>query len=149
MQSRLHLPKLDPAPKTILDHLIHHFPQIPAQTWRERAARGRITIDDGTVVTADSPYRHGVTVFYSREVPDEPSSDVNETILYQDVNILVADKPHGMVVTPSGASQANLKVRANDATDIVSVAGQLGLDDELAILGGQLPAGDLAVAQAA
>src|SRR3954467_2014332 len=102
MLSRLHLPKLDTAPGTILEYLIVHFPHIPAQTWRERVANGKITLDGGAPVTVDSPYRHGVTVLYSKEVAQEPAADVEETILFQDTNILVADKPRGMVVTPSG-----------------------------------------------
>ena len=102
MKSRLHLPKLDSPPKTILDYLIAHFPQIPADAWHERAERGLLAIDDGSPVTADSSYRYGITVFYSKEVLNEPPAVESETILYQDTNILVADKPHGMVVTPSG-----------------------------------------------
>ena len=102
MLSRLHLPKLAPAPKTVLEYLISHFPHIPAQTWRERIANGKVTLDDGSKLTQDFPYRHGVTVMYSREIAREPEADVEATILFRDANILVADKPHGMVVTPSG-----------------------------------------------
>src|SRR4051812_17538727 len=102
MLSRLHLPKLDTAPKTILEYLIAHFPHIPAETWRERVANGKVTLDDGAPVTIHSPYRHGVTVQYSREIAQEPAAQVGETVIFQDENILVADKPHGMVVTPSG-----------------------------------------------
>jgi tRNA pseudouridine32 synthase/23S rRNA pseudouridine746 synthase len=102
MLSRLHLPKLAPSPKTVLEYLIAHFPHIPAQTWRERVANGKVTLDDGTTLAIESPYCHGMTVLYSREIEQEPAADVAETILFQDTNILVADKPHGMVVTPSG-----------------------------------------------
>ena len=102
MQSRLHLPKLAPTPKTVLEYLIAHFPHIPAQTWHERVAKGKVTLDDGTILAIESPYCHGITVLYSREIAQEPAADVEETVLFLDANILVADKPHGMVVTPSG-----------------------------------------------
>jgi tRNA pseudouridine32 synthase / 23S rRNA pseudouridine746 synthase len=102
MKSRLHLPKLEPAPGTILEYLVAHFPHIPAQTWLERINNGKIELDDGSVLTAESPYRHGATVLYSREVAMEPESDETVEILYQGADILVADKPRGIVVTPSG-----------------------------------------------
>ena len=123
MKSRLHLPKLDPQPETILDYLIAHFPQIAANTWRERIARGLISVDDiegnGTILTAESPYRHGITVLYLKEVPDEPAADEAETILHRDENILVADKPHGMIVTPAGDHvERSLLVRLQSATGL-------------------------------
>jgi tRNA pseudouridine32 synthase/23S rRNA pseudouridine746 synthase len=102
MKSRIYLPKLAPAPATILDYLIAHFPHVPAGAWRERMAEGKIAIANGSTVNADSPYRHGVTILYFREVPDEPRSPVEESVLFQNEHILVVDKPHGMVVTPSG-----------------------------------------------
>lgn len=133
MLSRLHLPKLEPAPKTILDHLVAHFPHIDAQTWRERVAAGKIALDDGTVLTADSPYRHGVTVLYSREVALEPATDALETILYQDGNILVADKPHGMVVTPAGDHvERSLLIRLQKQTGLSGLAPAHRLDRETA-----------------
>ncbi|HLQ79225.1 MAG TPA: pseudouridine synthase [Terriglobia bacterium] len=102
MKSRLHLPKLDSPPDTILDYLIAHFPQIPADVWHERAERGLLAIDDGSPVTLNSSYRHGITVLYSKQVRNEPPAGEVETIVFQDDHILVADKPHGMVVTPAG-----------------------------------------------
>src|SRR6185295_14641911 len=133
MLSRLHLPKLEPAPGTILEHLIAHFPHIDAQTWRERVAAGKITLEDGAVLTADSPYRHGVTVLYSREVAMEPLASGEETVLYQDENILVADKPHGMVVTPSGDHvQRSLLARLQTRSGIKTLAPMHRLDRETA-----------------
>ena len=64
--------------------------------------RGLVTKDGGTAVKADAPYRHGQTIYYFREVRSEPESPVSETILFQDAQILVVDKPHGMRVTPAG-----------------------------------------------
>jgi tRNA pseudouridine32 synthase/23S rRNA pseudouridine746 synthase len=133
MLSRLHLPKLDTAPKTVLDYLVAHFPHIPAQTWHERIANGKVTLDDGSTLTADSPYRHGVTVLYSREVAQEPAADVEETILFQDANILVADKPHGMVVTPSGDHvERSLLARLQNRSGLQNLAPVHRLDRETA-----------------
>jgi tRNA pseudouridine32 synthase/23S rRNA pseudouridine746 synthase len=133
MLSRLHLPKLDPAPKTILEYLIAHFPHIPAQTWHERVANGKVRLDDGSTLTTESPYRHGVTVLYSREIAQEPAADVEETILFQDTNILAADKPHGMVVTPSGDHvERSLLARLQNRTGLEKLAPVHRLDRETA-----------------
>jgi len=70
------------------------FPHIPVSTWRDRMARGLVTSSDGAVLREASPYRHGMTVLYAKEVPSEPAPLEVETILYQDDEILVADKPH-------------------------------------------------------
>lgn len=100
-RSRLYLRKLESPPATILEHLIAHFPKISAQTWRDRIARGMVTTN-GTPVEESSPYRHGLTLEYEREMPEEPAALASESIVYQDDEILVADKPHGMPVTPAG-----------------------------------------------
>src|SRR5262245_5716482 len=100
--SRLYLPKFDSAPPTIFEYLLARFPQINATIWRDRLSRGLITLSDGTAVYEDSPYRHGATVFYRKEVPSEPAALEDPLIVYRDDEILVADKPHGMPATPSG-----------------------------------------------
>lgn len=78
------------------------FPHIPSSVWRDRMSRGLVTTSTGQVLREDSPYSHGLTVFYMKEVPGEPACVDVETIVYQDDEILVADKPHGMPVTPAG-----------------------------------------------
>src|SRR6185295_3389504 len=100
MDSRLYLPKLQglqEPPLTILDYLVLRFPHIDAQSWWDRAARGLIRFEDGTVLTRDTPYSHGRTVYYAREVFDEPGVEESEIVIFRDENILVADKPRGMV----------------------------------------------------
>lgn len=131
--SRLYLPKLKVPPATIFAHLVAHFPHISPDTWRSRVARGLITLDDGTKVREDSPYRHGVTVFYRKEVLSEPSPIHDEVILYRNENILVADKPHGMVVTPVGGHvERSLLVRLQRSTGLDTLAPMHRLDRETA-----------------
>lgn len=101
-RSRIFLPKLESPPPTVAEHLALLFPRISRGTWRDRMARGMVTTNEGMRIREDSPYIHGITVFYIKEVPSEPAPLETETILYQDEEILVADKPHGMAVTPSG-----------------------------------------------
>jgi tRNA pseudouridine32 synthase/23S rRNA pseudouridine746 synthase len=131
--SRLYLPKLESPPATVLDHLIAHFPQIPAEVWRSRVARGLIQLSDGTVVMENSAYRYGVHVLYPREVPAEPNALEDEQIIYQDEEILVADKPHGMPVTPAGPYlERALVTRLQRRTGIDTLAPMHRLDRDTA-----------------
>jgi len=99
--SRLQLP---PGPwTTVLDALIARFPQIDAATWRDRIARGRVLDANGDAVTPATPYRVGAEIGYYREVADEPVIDAAERILHVDDHLVVADKPHGLPVAPTGA----------------------------------------------
>ena len=131
--SRLYLPKLESPPATILDYLIARFPRMRAETWRERVARGVVTFDGGGAVTAESAYRYGITILYRREVPSEPEPDEEETILYRDDRILVADKPHGMVVSPAGDHlERTLLVRLQRQTGLADLAPMHRLDRDTA-----------------
>ena len=96
-------------------------------------ARGLITTSDGQVLNESSPYSHGLTVFYVKEVPGEPDCEEVETIVYQDEEILVADKPHGMTVTPAGNHIARSLVnRLQNRTGIRHLAPLHRLDRDTA-----------------
>jgi len=96
-------------------------------------ARGLVTSCDGAVLREDSPYRHGMTVLYAKEVPSEPAPLEVETILYQDDEILVADKPHGMTVTPGGQHVARaLLNRLHEQTGIADLVPLHRLDRDTA-----------------
>src|SRR5678815_3424558 len=133
VRSRVYLPKLEPQPATLLEHLALRFPQIPVSTWRDRMARGLVTTADGTILHEDSPYRHGISVFYLKEVPSDPPPAETETILYRDDEILVADKPHGMTVTPAGSHVArSLLNRLQEQTRIDTLVPLHRLDRDTA-----------------
>jgi len=65
-------------------------------------ARGLVTTSTGVILGEDSPYSYGLTILYLKEIPEEPDAQETETVIYQNDEILVADKPHGMPVTPAG-----------------------------------------------
>jgi tRNA pseudouridine32 synthase / 23S rRNA pseudouridine746 synthase len=118
---------------TVLEHLIVRFPQITAATWKDRMARGLVTTSEGSILREDSPYRAGTMVFYVKEVPSEPAPLELETILYQDDEILVADKPHGMPVTPVGNHVArSLLNRLQEETGIGDLVPLHRLDKDTA-----------------
>src|SRR5215831_7740871 len=131
--SRLYLPKLESPPATILEHLLAHFPQVHPCTWRARISRGLVRLSDGTTLRKDSPYRHGLTVFYRKEVPSEPDPVEEPLIIYRDEEILMADKPHGMPVTPSGEHvERSLLVRLQRLTDLPDLDPAHRLDRDTA-----------------
>jgi tRNA pseudouridine32 synthase / 23S rRNA pseudouridine746 synthase len=131
--SRLYLPKLEPSPATILEHLLARFPQVHPTIWRARISRGLVTLSDGATLREDSPYRHGITVFYRKEVPSEPASMEEALVIYRDENILVVDKPHGMPVTPAGEHfERSLLVHLQKSTGLADLAPMHRLDRETA-----------------
>jgi tRNA pseudouridine32 synthase/23S rRNA pseudouridine746 synthase len=98
--SRLQLP---PGPwATVLDCLCARFPAIPREAWIDRFARGRVLDAAGTPLALDAPYRLGAEVRYFREVVDEPAIPFAESVLHADADLVVADKPHFLPVTPAG-----------------------------------------------
>ena len=133
MKSRLYLPKLESPPRTILEYLAACFPHIPEVEWQDRVRRGQVHLADGTVLMEDAPYTHGVTLHYSRHVAQEPEPDEEPAIVFQDENILVADKPHGMVVTPAGNHfSRSLLVRLERCTGLDGLAPLHRLDRDTA-----------------
>ena len=132
-RSRLYLPKLDSPPATILDHLIAHFPNVAAGIWRDRVRQGRVTLESGTPLGESHPYQHGITIYYERETAAEPPAPESETVLYQDDEILVADKPHGMPVTPAGDYvERSLLFRLQKSTGLTGLSPIHRLDRETA-----------------
>jgi tRNA pseudouridine32 synthase/23S rRNA pseudouridine746 synthase len=100
--SSIYCEPLDPAPHTILEYLERRFPHISAAEWRARVERGSVTFADGERVEPATPYRAGATVRYYREVAHEPVIPFAEEIIFHNDDILIADKPHFIPVTPSG-----------------------------------------------
>ena len=131
--SRLYLPKLESPPLTILEYLFARFPRIDPSIWRERVSRGVVTLSDGTTVSEDSPYRHGIFVFYRKEVPSEPAPAEEPLIIHRDEDILIVDKPHGMPVTPVGQYvERSLLACLQRTTGLDTLAPMHRLDSETA-----------------
>ena len=58
--------------------------------------------DAGQPVAVDAPIRTGQVLHYYRDIADEAVIPFDETILFQDDWLVVADKPHFLPVTPTG-----------------------------------------------
>ncbi|MGB0943359.1 MAG: pseudouridine synthase [Marinomonas sp.] len=100
--SKLSLPQVNPGVTTVLEYLIIKFPFIDAAIWRQRMLDGKVHWHDGSLITAESAFLPQQRVYYYREVENEPQIPFEETILFQDQEILVAYKPHFLPVTPGG-----------------------------------------------
>jgi tRNA pseudouridine32 synthase / 23S rRNA pseudouridine746 synthase len=101
--SQAYLPKMEKAPESILQHLIERFPRVGSEVWKSRVKEGAVFFDDGSPISESTPYQPGKTVLYFREVAEEPLIPFQEKIVFQNEHFLVADKPHFIPVTPSGA----------------------------------------------
>ena len=110
--------------QTLLDFLEARFPSIPRPVWADRLARGMVAVD-GAIVGGDAPYVAGALLAYRREVADEPRIPFEETIVYCDQDIVVADKPHFLPVMPAG--------RHVEETLSVRLARRLGNPDLVAL----------------
>ena len=98
--SRKRLPEGDW--KTVLEFLSEEFARVGAQAWRERMERGLVLDEAGRRVGPESAYRAGACVYYYREPEAESVIPFDERVIHADEQILVADKPHFLPVTPAG-----------------------------------------------
>lgn len=99
--SRVYLPAKSEY-RTLLDFFVGTFTHIPVDEWCSRFAAGLIMTPEGDVVQASDPYIPNSHLMYFRRLAREPDIPFQETILFQNDNLLVADKPHFLPVTPSG-----------------------------------------------
>jgi tRNA pseudouridine32 synthase/23S rRNA pseudouridine746 synthase len=87
---------------TITDFLVERFPAISRDVWLERMAQQLVVDEFGDLVTPERPYPGHMRIYYYRAVDSEARIPFDETVLYQDAHLVVADKPHFLPVTPSG-----------------------------------------------
>ncbi len=118
---------------TITDFLVERFPAIARDVWVQRMQDELVTDEFGEAVTPGRPYRGHMRVYYYRALGDEPRVPFEETVLYQDEHLVVADKPHFLPVTPSGHYlQETLLVRLKNRLGIDSLVPIHRIDRETA-----------------
>ena len=102
------------------DFLAERFPALTKNEWHQRIIEGGVLDSNGEPLLPDSTYRPGQTLYYYRHIANETPIPFQETVLYQDEWIVVADKPHFLPVTPSG--------RYLQETLLVRLRRKLGID---------------------
>lgn len=86
----------------MLDFFVERFPAISAEVWQQRMAQGLVVDEFGIEVTPERAYQAHLRVYYYRAVNAEPRIPFEESVLFQDEHLVVADKPHFLPVVPSG-----------------------------------------------
>ncbi|MBU3594882.1 pseudouridine synthase [Polynucleobacter sp. 86C-FISCH] len=99
--SRVYLPA-DQAHPNLLTFFVKQFPHIAEEEWASRFSEGLILDQEGHALSANDQYLPNTHLIYFRRLEREPEIPFQESVLYQDEHILVADKPHFLPVTPSG-----------------------------------------------
>jgi len=100
--SRVSLPRTAKPYPAILDFLVQRFPAVGQSVWEQRILQGKVLDEQGEPITGETPYVPQKRLFYFREVANEPLIPLQEKILWQNDELLVACKPPFLPVTPSG-----------------------------------------------
>jgi tRNA pseudouridine32 synthase / 23S rRNA pseudouridine746 synthase len=98
--SQVHCPEGEWA--TVHAFLCERFTFVNAQEWALRFESRSILNAAGEPITLEAQYAAKQVVFYFRTIANEPHLPYEETVLYQDDSLVVADKPHFLPVIPSG-----------------------------------------------
>jgi tRNA pseudouridine32 synthase/23S rRNA pseudouridine746 synthase len=112
---------LPPGPwHRVLDYLVYKLPAVSQTEWTQRMNRGDVLDEQGNRLSANSPYKAHSKVYYYRRLDQEVPIPFEESVLFQDDYLVVADKPHFLPVTPSG--------RYVQETLLVRLKRKLGID---------------------
>ena len=106
--------------RTTLEFLSEYFPAISREEWIDRVARGDVTDEVGARIAPETTFTPHQKIFYYRSVANEPRIPFDETVIFQDDFIVVADKPHFLPVVPAG--------RFVQETVLVRLKRKLGID---------------------
>jgi tRNA pseudouridine32 synthase/23S rRNA pseudouridine746 synthase len=117
----------------LLDFLAERLSVVDRDAWAGRLARGDVLDDAGRPLLPDAPFLPGARIHYYRHLDDEPTIPFEESVLFQDEHLLVADKPHFLPVTPGGRYvQQSLLVRLKRRTSIETLSPIHRIDRETA-----------------
>lgn len=96
--------------------LVAHFPDYSRAQWQEQISAGQVLVN-GKPAKAGNKLKAGDAVTVMPPESDEPEpliepQDIPLTVLYEDEDIAVIDKPAGMVVHPGVAQESGTLVHA-------------------------------------
>lgn len=95
--------------------------------------RGDVIDAQGIAVSPSQAYQPNIKIYYYRSLPSEPRIPFEETVVYQDEYLVVADKPHFLPVIPAGRYlQETLLVRLKQKLGIDTLAPVHRIDRETA-----------------
>ncbi len=118
---------------TLLDFLAERTPAVSRDTWQDRMQAGEVINAQGQPVPPDAPYQAHTKLYYWRHQPFEHVVPFEESIVFQDDHLLVADKPHFLPITPTGRHvQQTLLVRLKKRLGIDTLVPMHRIDRETA-----------------
>jgi tRNA pseudouridine32 synthase/23S rRNA pseudouridine746 synthase len=118
---------------SLLPFLLAQFPNVAESVWVERMLRGEVVNQRGEVQLPQAAFKTGDCIYYYREVDQEVSIPFQASILFQDNDLLVVDKPHFLPVIPTGKFvRETLLVRLKQVTGIEDLVPLHRLDRETA-----------------
>jgi tRNA pseudouridine32 synthase / 23S rRNA pseudouridine746 synthase len=117
----------------IIDFLVERFHAIPRAEWLSRMQQNCVMDEYGAAIHFDRPYQAYLKIYYYRSLENETPIPFEETILFQDEHLIIADKPHFLPVMPAGKYlQETLLVRLKQKTGIDSLVPMHRIDRETA-----------------
>ncbi|MGH8049503.1 MAG: pseudouridine synthase [Arenimonas sp.] len=117
----------------VIDFLMERFNAIPRDEWQSRMQHGLVMDENGQAVLPDRQHQAHLKIYYYRSLENETPIPFVEKILFQDENIIVADKPHFLPVMPAGNYlQETLLVRLKRKTGIETLIPMHRIDRETA-----------------
>ncbi|MDP5226592.1 MULTISPECIES: RluA family pseudouridine synthase [Arthrobacter] len=126
--TRLRLPHDGPW-ETALDYMLHRWGHVDPQGILDRFDAGEIVGEGGAPLTRATPLSEHVFIWYYRTLPAEERLPVELSILHQDENLLVVDKPHFLPTTPGGTYiQESALVRLRKLLDLPDLIPMHRLD---------------------
>lgn len=96
------LPRAPKPYPAILDFLVQRFPFVGRPVWQQRIAQGKVLDEAGSPISGETSYVPLQRLFYFRESHREPLIPLEEKILFQNDELLVACKPPFLPVVPAG-----------------------------------------------
>jgi len=117
----------------VMDFLVQRFDAVPREEWLTRMQNGLVMDENGEAVCPDRPYQDHLKIFYYRSIENELPIPYEESILFQDEHLIIADKPHFLPVMPAGIYlQETLLVRLKRKTGIEALVPMHRIDRETA-----------------
>ena len=99
--TRLRLPQEGPW-STAFEYVLERFGHVNPNGIADRFDRGEVVGIGGVPLDRTTPLTEHTFIWYYRELPPEERLPVEISILHQDENLLVVDKPHFLPTTPGG-----------------------------------------------
>ena len=117
----------------LLSYLQYRFPHIEPDMLKERLTRGDLVANDGQPLNEEALFIAGAKIWYYRDVPNEQRVPFEETIIFQDDFIVIADKPHWLSTIPSGRHlKETLLIRLRNRLNLPDLVPAHRLDRETA-----------------